>query len=225
MRALMILSCLVLLALAASGYAQVSNANDAAAQSSYTGVSGQAIPTVAIPNLHPPLDAAGAQATAQAAATLAVNYVNQYPGAEQTAQAALNLAAAAGSNPDAVAATVEAYSTQFAVDPLYVADTVGQLLEEVPADTDTEELEAALYYWFSLGNVSVEVQGDTLLVTVVYSETAVNAILAAELAAMDYAVTSISVDLVPGGVVLDLIGYETGVGRTGMSGCMPCSRQ
>ncbi|MBN1679137.1 MAG: hypothetical protein JW966_02515 [Anaerolineae bacterium] len=179
------------------------------------GVLGDGAPT----NQRPTLDSGAAQATAQAVATSAVDWSAQVPGAEQTAQALLDTVIVDEFNPDAAVATFEAFATQTGVDPSDVEVVIDALLAEIPAEwaayADLAELEAALNQWLMMGNVSAEWQGNTLALTATYSETGFNALIDAALWMGGYAISDANVDLVPGGMVIDVYGFTTPVGQAG----------
>jgi len=186
-----------------------------------TRVPGGMVNTPVPANQRPTLDTSGAQATAWTVATSAAQAAEGIPGAAQTAEALLNYAAEASSNPDAIVATAEAYALQLAVDPAAVEAAVLAVLEEVPAEwyaeteIESDDLAVLLDTWLSGGNMDVWWEGEALYAAVSYTETGLNALLDSALLLYEYPVDDANVDLVPGGAIIDLYGVTTETAGTG----------
>lgn len=221
MRVAGVISVVLLVAVVISGCANVSTAETDTSLQRRTLAPGGLLPTPPAPNQRPTLDTWGAQATAWAYATLGAQTAGQVAGAEMTAQAMLDYAESAASNPDAIVATAEAFALMMAMDPAEVDAMINAVLGEVPdswyADTGTtsDDLEVLMDAWLSRGNIMVQWQGDALVATVEYSETGLNALVDASVALWEYPVEDVNVDLVPDGAVVDIYGFSTVTGVAG----------
>ena len=210
MRKWMILLSVLVAALMAVALSGVTTADPGQTQPRRTRVPGSIPPTPDMSSQRPTLDSFAAQATAQALATSAAGGM---AGAEATAQALWDYAAAGG-NPDAIVATAEAFATLSAVDAQSVEAAVTALVAEIPADWYAEyniepaDLELLLNGWLSMGNIGVRWEGDALVATITYSETGLNALLDSAMTLGEYPVDDANVDLIPGGALVDLYGLS-----------------
>lgn len=208
---LVVFSLVLIAAIAVTGLVGMAGV-PASAQGLRTRMPGGIVPT-ALPNQRPTLDMGAAQATASALATLAAGSVPA--GADATLDALWSYAENPAANPDAIAATAEAYATYAALDYAAIEQDIYTLLNDIPewwyADTDTDsaDLSALLNSWLSDGSASVRWEGDALIATVSYTETGLNALIDAAIVTGMYPVGDVNVDLVPGGAIIDTYGLQT----------------
>lgn len=175
---------------------------------------GMALPTRGAPalNLTP-----GALSTLAAGAAGALSNP-AYPALAATAEALMTQAAgiAGGAYSDAysgVLATAQALATQAYVDLPAIqatAATIATAAVEYDWDELAAEAMSALEDVLSTANVTYNPEDGSLLVTTVYSEAMINALLDASLVATGLNPEQVNVDLIPGGLILTVSGYTAG---------------
>ena len=171
---------------------------------------GLALPTRSGPalNLTP-----GALSTLAAGAAGSLTYLLD-PALAATAEALLTQAAGitGGAYSDMVA-TAEALATQAYVDLPAIQATAAYIATAAVAyDWDALAAEAmtALEDVLSTANVTYNPADGSLLITTLYSEAAINALLDASLTATGLAPEQAALDLIPGGLILTVSGYTAG---------------